>query len=580
MSHYEKVELKVAGNAKSAPISLAVRDGNQSDPIFDNGNIMVEMLLSSEIKGFIPNPGWFFEKDDEEHRQALDLLMMTQGWRRFVWRDMAMKGEWDLKQPDEKSPVLMGKVSFNPNRISYDGIKDLRNENGIIPLRDYKYASGLARKDLTTSLRVHSELVHLDTNESAVSEEHYTGDYFRMPCPPFYGNCVFFLSVADTAKWEKREKDYPWIQMAGYGEEYPLRIMRKLDLDEADFRAYISWPYPRFVKPYCYYQTHLPQNSASSGYDLPSELLADSSKTLREVKITARRKSRLKGFNAAYPAFMVDAYDAWNMIEDAGVPVFNYGNITKELVRVYLNDYGVNEEKDGNGDDRIRISMPRQSLAEYINVPIDSLERPMNLKSVASNVSTGGDDNAPSGRLDGTSSGEPGNIASREPGKISAGGIEAIPSSFDVSPGESRKYLGDERINEDPRFVVEKYVVYTDYQPRLEGSTRYMGANRPETTIAIYPYSDGHKRAVYRDRRYVLEGFAYPAEFYSPDYSKQTPPEQTDYRRTLYWNPDLQLDENGEANISFYNNSRQTTLSVEAEGQASDGTLLWGKFGE
>jgi hypothetical protein len=46
---------------------------------------MTEMLLASEIKGFIPEPGWYFEKDDEQHRQALDLLMMTQGWRRFDW---------------------------------------------------------------------------------------------------------------------------------------------------------------------------------------------------------------------------------------------------------------------------------------------------------------------------------------------------------------------------------------------------------------------------------------------------------------------------------------------------------------
>ena len=572
-SPYEKISLTIkkaslAGGKLEGGLSLSVRDGYQSDPLFDNGNIMTEMLLSSEVKGFIPNPGWFFEKDDEEHRQALDLLMMTQGWRRFVWRDMAVQGEWDLTQPGEKIPVLTGKVSFNPNRISYDGIEDLKDVRNVIPPRDYKYATALARKEVPPTLRVHSELVHLDTHESAVSEDPYTGDHFRMPYPKFYGNSVLFLSVADTANWEKREKEYPWIQMAGYGEEYPLRIMKKLELDEADYRAYISWPFPRFVKPYGYYQTHLPpNNSATTGYDLPPELLADSTKSLHEVTITARRKSSLKGFNAAYPAFMVDAYDAWNMIEDAGVPIFNYKDIRKEMVRVYLNDYGVDEEKDGKGDDRIRTSMPRQSLAEYINVPIDSLERPVNMNLVASNVSSG-----ESGRV---SSGEPGTLASGEPGKISVGGIEAIPHDFDIAPGETRKYFGDERYDEDPRFVVDKYVVYTDYQPRLEGSTRYMGSNKPETIIAIYPFPDGSKRAVYRDRRYILEGFAYPAQFYHPDYSGQTPPEPSDYRRTLYWNPDLKLDGNGEAVITFYNNRRQTTLSVEAEGQAADGTLLW-----
>ena len=56
----------------------------------------------------------------------------------------------------------------------------------------------------------------------------------------------------------------------------------------------------------------------------------------------------------------------------------------------------------------------------------------------------------------------------------------------------------------------------------------------------------------------------------------QTPESQHDYRRTLYWNPNLLLDENGEAHITLYNNSRTTQISVDAAGQAADGTLLWG----
>ena len=82
-----------------------------SDILFDNGNILTEMLLSSEIRGFVPNPGWYFERDDEEHHQALDLLMMTQGWRRFNWRDMAVRGVWDLTQPDEQAPIIDGYVT-------------------------------------------------------------------------------------------------------------------------------------------------------------------------------------------------------------------------------------------------------------------------------------------------------------------------------------------------------------------------------------------------------------------------------------------------------------------------------------
>ena len=136
-----------------------------------------------------------------------------------------------------------------------------------------------------------------------------------------------------------------------------------------------------------------------------------------------------------------------------------------------------------------------------------------------------------------------------------------------LSPGESMEYMGSG--------VWDKYVLYSDYSPRMEGNKQYFGANEPKTKLVRYPFPDGSRRITYRDRRYILEGFAYPAKFYNPDYSRQTPPVPTDYRRTLYWNPDLKLDKNGEACITFYNNSRQTTLSVEAEGQCPDGTLLW-----
>ena len=36
----------------------------------------------SEIKGYVHRPEYYFEADDEIHRQALDELLMVQGWRR------------------------------------------------------------------------------------------------------------------------------------------------------------------------------------------------------------------------------------------------------------------------------------------------------------------------------------------------------------------------------------------------------------------------------------------------------------------------------------------------------------------
>ena len=74
---------------------------------------------------------------------------------------------------------------------------------------------------------------------------------------------------------------------------------------------------------------------------------------------------------------------------------------------------------------------------------------------------------------------------------------------------------------------------------------------------------------------YLITNDLSPAEFYSPDYSRHQPQEPTDYRRTLYWNPALRLDNNGQARVILYNNSRTTQVSVSAAGQAADGQLLW-----
>ena len=127
-------------------------------------------------------------------------------------------------------------------------------------------------------------------------------------------------------------------------------------------------------------------------------------------------------------------------------------------------------------------------------------------------------------------------------------------------------------------FSPESFVIYTDYSPRLEGDRRYWGSNLPEVYIVQYPYPDGRPETErYNYRRLFLPGFARPAQFYSPDYSRQTPPEPTDYRRTLYWNPNLKLNENGRARVTLYNNSRTTKVSVEAEGQTAEGGLLWSK---
>src|SRR5690606_41910090 len=44
-------------------------------------NILSSLLLSSDIKGYIENPGYYF--DDEIKVNDIDDLLLTQGWRKI-----------------------------------------------------------------------------------------------------------------------------------------------------------------------------------------------------------------------------------------------------------------------------------------------------------------------------------------------------------------------------------------------------------------------------------------------------------------------------------------------------------------
>ncbi len=58
-------------------------------PSIDVHNIKGSLLLEADLKGYIENAGWYFAGEEEERMEALDLLLSTQGWRRFSWQEIA-----------------------------------------------------------------------------------------------------------------------------------------------------------------------------------------------------------------------------------------------------------------------------------------------------------------------------------------------------------------------------------------------------------------------------------------------------------------------------------------------------------
>ena len=64
-------------------------------------NILSHCYLSEQVRGDIFNPTYYFDTQNDDRLQALDLLLMTQGWRRYVWDS----------EPTPSRPLLTDGVS-------------------------------------------------------------------------------------------------------------------------------------------------------------------------------------------------------------------------------------------------------------------------------------------------------------------------------------------------------------------------------------------------------------------------------------------------------------------------------------
>ena len=91
-------------------MSLSITDA-EINPL-DEHTIFSDILLSSEIKGKIYNPGYYLSSDTDSVAAHLDLVMLTNGWRRFDWDKIKAHIGPKIEHPIENEYMkLIGKVS-------------------------------------------------------------------------------------------------------------------------------------------------------------------------------------------------------------------------------------------------------------------------------------------------------------------------------------------------------------------------------------------------------------------------------------------------------------------------------------
>ncbi|MFN0014084.1 MAG: carboxypeptidase regulatory-like domain-containing protein, partial [Saprospiraceae bacterium] len=78
-----------AGRPVQGAFSLAVSDEKLLTYADDKqGHLLAALLLEQDVQGKIEEPNFYFDKAEQKSAAALDYLLMTQGWRRFAWREV------------------------------------------------------------------------------------------------------------------------------------------------------------------------------------------------------------------------------------------------------------------------------------------------------------------------------------------------------------------------------------------------------------------------------------------------------------------------------------------------------------
>lgn len=110
-----RVRLKVGGdndtNRIAALSGTVIDTGKVPLDGHRDGSIYASLLLSSDIKGYIETPEYYFEDAELTKRRQLDNVMLTHGWSRINWPDLLAGKFPDITYHPEQDLRISGTVT-------------------------------------------------------------------------------------------------------------------------------------------------------------------------------------------------------------------------------------------------------------------------------------------------------------------------------------------------------------------------------------------------------------------------------------------------------------------------------------
>ena len=466
---FEKITLDFKLSQKDSPFRdrfcLSVRDTRSQTNAFAD-DLRTSMLLSSDLKGFIEHPSWYFDSDDPERDLALDLLCMVQGWERYDWDIMTGQSYFSERHRLEESLTLNGWILNSSGKKTMEGVE---------------VSASLVPQDKTLT-----EIYSYTTD---------TTGYFGFDIgAEFYDKAKFTIGAFTQRK--------PLL-----GTSARIRIDRP---SIPTVRAYtpgeLIWS---GIKGGDKKKNNGSEKEEDDG--LPTVINVATGYLLPDVDIDEERM---------YIDYFT--FEAFDVIKDVEVEL-DKGDYSTDLTG-YLIDKGYEIVLDSGG-----------SIGS-----INGWEPFFYVHNNSTYLNTGMFEN-------------PGLVDSKDIKSVIVFDRPMFMMNILAQCPLYQNYL-DKTIQTIFGEDLYRRLMLIDVQVKEPGdlSTRedLFNINKRITTV---------------------DGYSRPYAFYSPEYPEGPIFGDVDYRRTLYWNPNVITDEEGKAQVEFYNNSITTHFKVEAAGMTSSG---------
>lgn len=138
-----RLSLKAStGSPVKGKISVAIRDRKSSDYLEYDNTLFTDLLLTSDLKGYIHQPGYYFVDTSPRRLRELDILLLIHGWRKYDMATVLGVKEFTPRYQAEKELTLYGQVLSIILKRAQAGL-----EVSVLARTDSLFAGGITYTD-------------------------------------------------------------------------------------------------------------------------------------------------------------------------------------------------------------------------------------------------------------------------------------------------------------------------------------------------------------------------------------------------------------------------------------------------